>query len=138
METVVLPRTLINHILEQAQGSPDAEICGLITAHANRPTHCYPIANAAARPQHHFRMDPRQQIDALREIRQHGEQLFAIYHSHPDAPPTLSVEDIARAAYPDILHIIVSLDTKGILQMRGFRLQGETPRSVDIIIGNGD
>ncbi|HEY9148296.1 MAG TPA: M67 family metallopeptidase, partial [Gammaproteobacteria bacterium] len=78
---------------------------------------------------HLFAMDPQQQIDAMRHMREGGEELFAIYHSHPHAPPEPSRRDLQEAAYPEALYLIISLDTKGVLQMRGFRLhQGEVDR----------
>ena len=79
-------------------------------------------------------MDPRDQIDALREMRERGESLFAIYHSHPDSPPAPSETDLKQAGYPEALYLIISLDTKGVLEMRGWRL---TPRweEVELLVG---
>jgi proteasome lid subunit RPN8/RPN11 len=134
METIQFPITLINQILEQAQSSPTQEICGLITGRNDKPQQCYPIHNAATHPERHFLLDPQQQIDAMRIMRNQGETLYAIYHSHPDAPATPSAEDLALAAYPDTLYFIVSLNTTGTLQMRGFRFKNETLAPVDVAI----
>ena len=134
MTTVSIPRTLINQILEQAQHSPDREVCGLIASRHGQGLHCYPIDNADPHPDHHFLMDPKQQIDAMRDMRERGEELFAIYHSHPDAPPLPSQEDLEQAAYPDALYIIISLATEGTLQMQGFSLRDGAMTAVDFII----
>lgn len=122
MQTVVLPRTLVNQILHKAQMSPDIEVCGLIAAKNGRPTRFIPIANVARQPRRLFTMDPRQQIDAMRRMREQGEELFGIFHSHPHSPATPSATDLSEAGYPDALYLIVSLNTKGVLEMCGYRL----------------
>ncbi|MFQ5642157.1 MAG: Mov34/MPN/PAD-1 family protein [Thiogranum sp.] len=122
MERIILPRQLVNRILYQAQSSPDAEICGLIAARGGRPQRCIPIPNISDRPQQLFTMDPALQIDALRRMREQGEELFGIYHSHPHSPAQPSGTDLQQVGYPEALYIIVSLNTRGVLEMRGFRL----------------
>lgn len=129
MSQVTLPITLVNKILTHAQHSPESEVCGLIAACNGEPGAVYPIANVAETPDTLFAMDPAAQIDAMRLIRESGEELFAIYHSHPHAPAEPSARDLEEAAYPEALYLIVSLDTKGVLEMQGFRLhEGEVTR----------
>ena len=121
-EEVRLPRILVNQLLHQAQNSPDQEICGLIGARFGAPSSCYPVSNISENPQRLFLMDPKDQIEAMRRIREQREELFAIYHSHPTSPAIPSTTDISLAAYPETLQIIISLNTRGVLEMRGFRL----------------
>lgn len=123
MEHIILPRQLVNQILHQAQSSPDVEVCGLIAARGGRPQRCIPVPNVSEQPQRLFAMEPARQIDAQRRIREQGEELFGIYHSHPHSPAEPSATDLQQAGYPDALYIIVSLNTKGVLEMRGFRLK---------------
>lgn len=134
MTQIHFPRPLINQILQQAQRSEDREICGLVSAREGQPAHCYPVANAAPQPEHRFLMDPQQQIEAMRQMRAQGEELFAIYHSHPDAPALPSATDLREAAYPDALYIIISMATEGTLEMRGFRLQNNKIEDVDFAV----
>jgi proteasome lid subunit RPN8/RPN11 len=122
---IELPRALVNQLLHYAQSSPQLEVCGLVGAEGGKPTSCYPVANAAAMPNLRFQLDPAGQIDAMRQIRERGEALFAIFHSHPAAPAEPSPLDLAEAAYPDALYLVISLDTKGVLEMRGFRIGPE-------------
>lgn len=122
-DNICLPRKLTNQLLHLAQLSPDLEICGLVAATANGiPCSCYPIANNADTPERRFNMDAAQQISAMKQIRDKGETLFAIYHSHPSSPAVPSIHDIQQAAYPEAVHLIISLDTKGVLEMRAFQL----------------
>jgi proteasome lid subunit RPN8/RPN11 len=118
-----LPRSIVNQLLHHAQQSSASEVCGLIGGKGGIPSRCYPIANIAPVPQRLFAMDPAQQIAAMRSMREHGEELFAIYHSHPDSPPLPSPTDITQANYPEALYLIISLVTQGVLEMRGFRIK---------------
>ena len=121
-KTIELPRALVNQILHHAQSCPELEVCGLIGARNGLPHSCYPVANVAASPQVRFRLDAKGQIEAMRQIRDSGESLFAIFHSHPATPAEPSPTDLAEAAYPDALYLVISLNTKGVLEMRGFRI----------------
>lgn len=122
MSSVTLPRHIVNQILAHAQTEPDHETCGLIGGINNTATHCYPIHNIALDTSYLFRMDPKEQIDAMRKMRDAGEELFAIYHSHPHSEAEPSVTDLKEASYPDAIYLIVSLNTEGVLELRGFRL----------------
>ena len=117
---IALPRELVNQILHHALSSPELEVCGLIGAKEGLPASCYPVENAAAVPQLRFQLDPAGQINAMRQIRERGEELFAIFHSHPAAPAEPSPVDLADAVYLDVLYLVISLNTKGVLEMRGF------------------
>ncbi|MEW5755001.1 MAG: M67 family metallopeptidase [Pseudomonadota bacterium] len=120
MNTIQLPRTIVNQLLAHAQSRDAVEVCGLISSKHGHPARCYPIPNTASNPRKHFTMDEHAQIDAMRTIREQGEALFAIYHSHPHAPAQPSAEDLQHDEYPEALRLIVSLNTKGVLELRAF------------------
>ncbi len=129
-QTTLLPRPLVNQLLTQAQHSPEIEVCGLISSRNGQPAKVYPVENIAPEPGRLFRMEPEGLIDAMRQIREQGEQLFAIYHSHPHSPAIPSTTDLQQAEYPDALYLIISLDTKGVLEMRGYRLRNDALEEV--------
>lgn len=118
-----LPRAIANRILDHVREDTSREVCGLIGARDGVPVRCMPIANVAVDPSSRYRMDPAAMIQALFDIERAGETLFAIYHSHPAGPAAPSRIDIAEASWPDALYLIVSLDTRGVLEMRGFRIR---------------
>lgn len=122
-ETIRLPRPLVNELLRSAQMTPGEEICGLISADTNgRPFRLYPIKNSAATPQTHYLMDAKEQINAFRSIRDQGETLFGIYHSHPRGPDHPSLTDIREAEYRDVIYFIISMNTMGVLELGAFRI----------------
>jgi proteasome lid subunit RPN8/RPN11 len=134
MNEAVIPRSIVNRILAHAQQGGEAEVCGLVAARNGVCTQVYPIANAAPDRTHRFVMEPTVQIDAMRRMREAGEELFAIYHSHPHAPAAPSPTDLAEAAYPEALYLIVSLNTEGVLEMQGFRLKEQHVFPVPLVV----
>lgn len=134
MEAIILPRQLVNQVLHQAQTTPEVEVCGLIAARDGRPVRAIAVSNVSDQPQRLFAMDPASQIDALRRMREQGETLFGIYHSHPHSPAVPTATDLEQAGYPEALYLIVSLNTRGVLEMRGYRLRGKQATEVQLEI----
>jgi proteasome lid subunit RPN8/RPN11 len=119
---LILPRELVDQIIMHAQQHEEIETCGLISKSGHDPARYYAVKNIAAEPSIRFQMDPAEQIAAMKHMREHGEQLLAIVHSHPASPPVPSAVDIAEIGYPDAYYIIVSLQTKGAAAIRVYRM----------------
>lgn len=131
---IYLPRKLANQLLHLAQSSPDTEVCGLLGGRNGVATRCYPIENVAKQPEQQFLLNASQQILALAQMREYGEELFAIYHSHPTASAVPSAMDIEFASYPDALTLIISLNTKGILEMRCFKINEQVVQELTLML----
>ena len=41
-----------------------------------------------------------------------------------------SAADLAETGYPDAVQIIISLDVRGVLQLRAWRIEGEAAREL--------
>ena len=78
-------------------------------------------ANVHETPTTRYRIDPREQLRAFRDMEDRGEELVAIYHSHPVSQPYPSPTDRAEAHYPDAFYVLVSLRT-GEPELRAFRI----------------
>lgn len=123
MEILQIPRPLVNQILTHAQHSPEAEVCGLLGGRDGLVMSCYPVENEAGEPLRRYQMSAKEQVDAMRRMREAGEELIAIYHSHPCAPAEPSAIDIEEASYPEAAYLIVSLNTEGVLQLSAFEIK---------------
>lgn len=119
---IELPRKLVNELLHHAQLSQEHEVCGFVGKKSSGGFTRYPVNNVADTPDTRFLMAPEEQINAIKTMRDNDEELFAIYHSHPTAPAIPSATDIEQATYPDTNYLIISLNTKGVLEMRCFKL----------------
>jgi proteasome lid subunit RPN8/RPN11 len=141
MDPIRFPRPLINKLLHEAQQAAEQEVCGLVGAREGRPASVYPVANVAEDDWASFTLDPEGRARAIAEMRQRGEDLFAVYHSHPHTPAAPSVHDLADSADPSVLRLIISLDVRGVLQLSGWRLTAGGLEPVEIGLcepGEGD
>lgn len=132
--TFSIPRHLINQIMRHAQQSPEAEVCGLLGSRDGQVCTVYPVPNVATEPARLFTMDAPGQIEAMRQMREQDEELFAIYHSHPHAPPEPSLHDVAMASYPQALYLIISLNTKGVLELCAWQIHQQTLLPIELVV----
>ena len=132
--TLYLPRPLVNKILAHAQKNPEIEVCGLIGNSTSEHKDYYPVDNISNDPGCRFLMDATQQINAMKQMRDKEQQLFAIVHSHPTTNATPSQLDIDENSYKAVFYIIVSLNTKGVLEMRAYTQQQNGMQEVNSIL----
>jgi len=133
-QTLYLPRPLVNKILAHAQKNPSIEVCGLITNDTSDQKDYYPIDNIAEDSGHRFLMDAQQQIGAMKQMREKQQELFAIVHSHPTTDARPSDLDIEENSYKSAFYIIVSLNTKGVLEMRAYTQNEDRMQEIDLIL----
>jgi proteasome lid subunit RPN8/RPN11 len=129
---IQISRKITTQLLHLAQISPEQEVCGLIGSINNIASSCYPIENTAEQPERRFHLDAKQQIQAISTMRDKNETLFAIYHSHPCSPAIPSATDIKFATHPEAINLIISLNTKGVLEIRGFKIIGESVEEITL------
>jgi len=106
---IQLPETLRQLMLEHATSQSQKEVCGLIGASGDQFTSYYPVRNIAEDPGRVFLMDPVEQIEAMRQMRNSGEEIAGIFHSHPFSPAQPSATDRNLASYPYVSYLILSL-----------------------------
>jgi len=102
---------LREEIVAHAREAQPNECCGLIAGRAGLPTRLIRCANAHATPVSRYAIEPREQLAAFRSMDDGGEDLLAVYHSHPASQPYPSPTDRAEWHYPDAFAVLVSLRT---------------------------
>ena len=134
MGDLILAPGILEEIVEHAKKAYPNEGCGLL-AGRQAAERFIPMANTCASATE-YEMDPAELIGILRDLRATGEELIAIYHSHPQGPAEPSQTDIQRAHYPDPAQLIVSLAERERPQAAAFRIiEGDVlPIEVRVIV----
>ena len=100
----------VDEILDHSSDAAPRECCGLIGGIGARTQTVYPLRNVAADPLITYEASPEDLFAAQRAMRARGEELAAIYHSHPrSANPQPSETDVRLAYYPSAVYLIVGL-----------------------------
>ena len=129
-----LTREQFDEMLFHVRQLVDEEACGLVGGKSPTALKVYPVTNALHSPSR-FRMEAREQINALMEIEHNGWDLLAIYHSHLKGPGKPSETDTAEFAYPGVSYLIFNLS--GIVQiLRGFQMIAGEWIEIPIVISN--
>ncbi|MBI3961876.1 MAG: M67 family metallopeptidase [Deinococcus sp.] len=116
-----LPKNLLDQMLRHLQAEAPQEACGLLSGRDRQPVRLYQIRNVASTPQVRYDMDPQELLSAFLDMDARGEELVAVYHSHPASPAYPSATDQRLASCPQAVYLIVSLAGPSP-EVRGFRL----------------
>ena len=116
-------------ILAHAFETDPAECCGLIGGGKDeRASSIYSLCNMASNPNVAYEASPEDLFAAQRQMRDRGEQLLGIYHSHPRSEePAPSETDVRLAYYPEAVYFIVGLAGPQPV-MRAFRISERDER----------
>lgn len=106
-----LLREHLDAMIAHARETAPAECCGLIGGDSsNHARSLYRLRNVTANPELGYEAAPEDLFAAQRRMRERGEELLAIYHSHPRAAdPSPSETDVRLAYYPSAKYLIVGL-----------------------------
>ena len=112
---------LVEQIIDHARKALPEEACGLLVGRITAATRFMPLPNSL-RSETAYEIDPVLLVRTLRSLRDSGDELVAIVHSHPQGPAAPSGRDRARAFYPEAAQLIVSLADPDHPQMRAYRI----------------
>src|SRR5688572_23724931 len=119
---IKLRRVHFDDIIAHARQADPIECCGLIGCEAKHAKSLYPLRNVAVNAHVAYEAAPEDLFAAQRQMRERGEQLLAIYHSHPrSAEPSPSETDVRLAYYPQAVYFIIGLAGPQPV-MRAFRI----------------
>ncbi|HYE65628.1 MAG TPA: M67 family metallopeptidase [Pyrinomonadaceae bacterium] len=119
---IMLSRAHVNEMSAHARELSPAECCGLVGGTGGRAQTIYRLRNVAPDPLVAYEAAPEDLFAAQRSMRERGEQLLDIYHSHPrSGEPVPSEADVRLAYYPSAIYFIIGLQ-EGVATLRAFRL----------------
>ena len=126
-----LPAALREDILAHARAEAPKEACGLVAGRNARATRVIRCTNAHPAAVTRYTIDPREQLRAFRDMEANGEDLVAIYHSHPATQAYPSPTDRAEAHYPEAVYVLVSL-RDATPDIRAFQIRDGWVREVPL------
>lgn len=107
---ISLQQSLYDQIISHARREAPRECCGLIGGIDTCIQTVYPLRNSSANPLVSYEAAPEDLFAAQRSMRERGDELLAIYHSHPrSSDPQPSETDVRLAYYPSAVYFIVGL-----------------------------
>jgi [CysO sulfur-carrier protein]-S-L-cysteine hydrolase len=111
MPPIQLRREHVEAMIAHARETAPQECCGLIGGISDsRAVTLYRLRNVTPHPESAYEAAPEDLFAAQRTMRERGEGLLAIYHSHPRSPePQPSETDVRLAYYPSAKYLIIGL-----------------------------
>jgi proteasome lid subunit RPN8/RPN11 len=102
---------MVQHALDERP----RECCGILSGNGHEVRTIHRLENEAVGETEYLVAEGL--IHPFKEMRRTGEELLAIYHSHPAAPALPSRKDLERNFYPETPHVIISLaDAQPVLR----------------------
>jgi [CysO sulfur-carrier protein]-S-L-cysteine hydrolase len=126
-----IPRSIFEDIMSQAWDEQPCECCGLLGGRASQVLSRYPLENKSPEPERRYFATPEDLFEAMRRMRSEGEDLIAIYHSHPRGPAYPSPTDIELAFYPEAVYLIIGLEPR--IEIRAFTINGQEVTEIGIL-----
>jgi [CysO sulfur-carrier protein]-S-L-cysteine hydrolase len=132
---VRIGRSLLDEIVAHAREDVPNECCGMIAGRNGEATCVYRARNAEASP-YRYLVHPQDQFRITMEIEDRGEEIAAIYHSHPKSRAEPSQTDINLAEnWPDPLYLICSLAEPNAPDVRAWSIRDGAVEEVELDVG---
>lgn len=82
----------------------------------------------------HFSLDPKEQLEAIKDMRKNGFVPFGNWHSHPESPSRPSEEDKRLAFDSKASYMILSLMDRENPVLNSFKITGDTAEKEELVI----
>ncbi|HXF40866.1 MAG TPA: M67 family metallopeptidase [Blastocatellia bacterium] len=130
--TIRITQSVRLFIEEHARRTSPAECCGVLSGANGVITDTHPLRNGADNPETRYFATPEELFAAMRRIREAGQSLLGVYHSHPRTPAYPSSSDVEMAFYPEAVYFIISLEPN--IELRAFKIEDARIENVEIVI----
>ncbi len=120
-EVLILPGEIWDAIVAHAREGLPEEVCGILRGKDGIVTGLVRARNEAEDREINYTVDGQTLLKQF-EFEDAGEEMVAIYHSHPVTPAYPSATDARQATYPDAVYIICSLADPAAPVLCGYRL----------------
>lgn len=125
-------------ILAHAEKWLPSEACGLIAGtvdiSGNKTVEKVYLLTNLDNSNEHFSMDPKEQLQAVKDMRANGIVPLGNWHSHPETPSRPSEEDKRLAFDSTASYMILSLMDRERPVLNSFHIEGAESTKEDLII----
>ena len=132
-----LLKTDYEKIVAHAEKELPNEACGLIGGTINGDSKeikkVYLLTNID-HSNEHFSLDPKEQLAAIKDMRQNGLVPLGNWHSHPESPSRPSDEDKRLAYDSKASYMILSLMDRQNPALNSFKITGDTAEKEGLVI----
>ncbi len=125
MTPLRLTEATMQNVIRMCRLQLPGETCGFIVAEREDPTlgnRVVWMKNVAPKPVSEYQMDDNAIRLAYGEFDQQGEEVVAVFHSHPTTEPFMSQTDLTMAADDSVAYLIISF-ANGNPAARAYRVE---------------
>jgi len=137
MKDLVIKKNDYQRLIDHCLVEKPLEACGILAGEKENERYqvkkVYIMENTSASSEEYL-MEPEEQFEVFKDIRESGLELISIFHSHPHSPSRPSNKDIEMAYYPDAVYIIISLMNTDDIDFRGFIISNKSYEEIEIVV----
>ena len=128
-----ISRALCEEIVAHCQREYPKEACGILAGEGGIVVQIYPMRNVEDSPIG-YAMDPKEQLWLEKTMRQRGQRMMGIYHSHTASAAYPSPVDVRLAAFTEVSYVLVSLKHQERPDIKSYRIDGATITPEEVIV----
>lgn len=134
---IILTKNDYSKILHHAVKELPNEACGLIAGVKNGSDKVIKKVYLLTNTDHsneHFSLDPKEQLEAVKDMRANGIIPLGNWHSHPETPSRPSDEDKRLAYDKTASYMILSLMDIDNPVLNSFHIEGDSAEREELVI----
>ncbi len=134
---IKLSKADYNKIVAHAVSELPDEACGLIAGTVdgeNKEIKKVYLLSNIDHSNEHFSLDPKEQLAAVKDMRQNGFVPLGNWHSHPESPSRPSDEDKRLAYDSKASYMILSLMDRENPVLNSFKINGTASEKEELVI----
>lgn len=124
---------IITHAVSELPNEACGLIAGKITDGDKYIEKVYLLTNID-KSNEHFSLDPKEQLAAVKNMRERGLSPLGNWHSHPESPSRPSEEDKRLAYDKSASYLILSLMDRENPVLNSFRIDGADAQREELVI----
>ncbi|MHB8844160.1 MAG: M67 family metallopeptidase [Nitrospirota bacterium] len=138
---LIISKADLGKIIDHCSAGYPNEACGILGGRDGRVERVYCMSNARPGPVS-YEMEPEEQFQVMKELRQAGLGMIGLFHSHPGGRAYPSSVDVEKAYwpgttlpnYPEAVYVIVSLMDRSNPDVRGYAISEGAIREVPLSV----